>query len=163
MENKTEFTVPGEPQGKARPRFARGKVVRTYTPNKTHQYEDMVRYCAVEARSKEKIKKPISKDIALSIKAFFSIPKSYSKKRKRDCLSGDERPGKKPDSDNSAKIILDGLNPKMKLNHALHKAECVHEGLYRNDKQVVYLHVEKWYEEEPRVEIKAEWGTDKEG
>ncbi|MBA1393255.1 RusA family crossover junction endodeoxyribonuclease [Lactobacillus sp. XV13L] len=157
MENKIEFTVPGEPQGKARPRFTRGKVVRTYTPSKTHQYEDMVRYCAMAARSKGKIKKPISKDMALSIKAFFPIPKSYSKKRKQGCLNGDERPSKKPDSDNIAKIILDGLNPKMKLNHALHKAECVHEGLYRDDKQVVCLHVEKWYAEKPRVEITAEW------
>ncbi|RMC46574.1 RusA family crossover junction endodeoxyribonuclease [Lactobacillus sp. ESL0230] len=95
------------------------------------------------ARVEDEIKKPISKDMALSIKAYFPVPRLYSKKCRQDCLNGIERPGKKPDSDNIAKIILDRLNPKMKLNHDLHKAECVHESLYRDDKQVVCLHVEK--------------------
>ena len=55
------------------------------------------------------------------------------------CIVVDERTSKKPDSDNIAKIILDGLNPKMKVNSELHKAENVREGLYRDDKQVVSL------------------------
>ncbi|RMC48918.1 RusA family crossover junction endodeoxyribonuclease [Lactobacillus sp. ESL0228] len=153
-----KFIVPGEPKGKARPRFSRrGGHVITYTPDDTHGYENQVRYSALIARQQAQIKKPISCDMALMIKAYFEVPKSYSKKRKKECLSGQERPSKKPDSDNVAKAILDGLNPKMKLNHALHKAECVHEGLYRDDKQVVELRVEKWYSDEPRVEIIATW------
>lgn len=160
MEERLKFVVPGEPQGKARPRFARrGRYVSTYTPKETQSYEALVRYCAVSARQKEKVR-PISADMSLDIKAYFKIPKSYSKKRKDRCLNGDERPSKKPDSDNIAKIILDGLNPKMRLNHATHKAENVQEGLYRDDKQVVSLHVEKWYGEEPKVEITAEWQED---
>lgn len=160
MEQRLKFVVPGEPQGKARPRFARrGRYVSTYTPKETQSYEALVRYCAVSARQKEKVR-PISADMSLDIKAYFKIPKSYSKKRKDRCLKGDERPSKKPDSDNIAKIILDGLNPKMRLNHATHKAENVQEGLYRDDKQVVSLHVEKWYGEEPKVEIMAEWQED---
>lgn len=160
MEERLKFVVPGEPQGKARPRFARrGRYVSTYTPKETQSYEALVRYCAVSARQKEKVR-PISADMSLDIKAYFKIPKSYSKKRKDRCLNGDERPSKKPDSDNIAKIIFDGLNPKMRLNHATHKAENVQEGLYRDDKQVVSLHVEKWYGEEPKVEITAEWQED---
>lgn len=160
MEQCLTFVVPGDPQGKARPRFARaGRGVRTYTPLTTQKYEELVRYCAVSARQKEKVK-PISADMSLDIKAYFKVPTSYSKKRRHNCLSGVERPSKKPDSDNIAKIILDGLNPKMRLNHATHKAENVQEGLYRDDKQVVSLHVEKWYAEEPRVEITAEWKDD---
>ncbi|RHW49180.1 RusA family crossover junction endodeoxyribonuclease [Lactobacillus bombicola] len=158
MANSISFIIPGKPQGKARPRFTRGgKGVRTYTPATTQSYEDLVRYTALTARRQAQIKKPISCDMALMIKAYFEVPKSFSKKRRQECLSGFERPSKKPDSDNIAKIILDGLNPKMKLNHVLHKAECVHEGLYSDDRQVVELHVEKWYSKTPRVEIVASW------
>ncbi len=160
MEQCLKFVVPGEPQGKARPRFARrGRYVSTYTPKETQSYEALVRYCAVSARTQKGIK-PISAEMDLKIKAYFKIPKSYSKKRKDRCLKGDERPSKEPDSDNIAKIVLDGLNPKMKLNHELHRAENVQEGLYLDDKQVVSLSVEKWYAEEPRVVITAVWQDD---
>lgn len=152
------FGILGEPQGKARPRFARrGKLVSTYTPSTTQKYEELVRYSALCARQKNGITKPISADISLGIKAYFKIPKTYSKKRKERCLTGEERPSKKPDSDNIAKIVLDGLNPKMKVDHVQHKAVCVHEGLYRDDKQVVSLKVDKYYSEKPRVEITAIW------
>lgn len=160
MEHCLKFIVPGEPQGKARPRFARrGKYVSTYTPKETQSYESLVRYYAANARAQKGLK-PISAEMGLGIEAYFKIPKSYSKKRKDKCLKGDERPNKKPDSDNIAKIVLDGLNPKMKLNHALHRAENVQEGLYLDDKQVVSLNVEKWYAEEPRVVITAVWHED---
>lgn len=157
MEQCLKFVVPGDPQGKARPRFARAsRGVRTYTPTTTQRYEALVRYCAVSARQKEKVK-PISADMSLDIKAYFKVPTSYSKKRRHNCLAGLERPSKKPDSDNIAKIVLDGLNPKMKVDHVQHKAVCVHEGLYRDDKQVVSLKVDKYYSDKPRVEITAFW------
>lgn len=115
-----------------------------------------MRYHALAERQRYGIK-PIAKQMMLQIKAYFSIPKSYSKKRKEMCFSGDERPTKKPDSDNIAKIVLDGLNPKMKVDHILHKAVCVHEGLYQDDRQVIDLRGRKWYADEPRVEITATW------
>lgn len=152
------FGVLGEPKGKARPRFARrGRLVSTYTPSTTQKYEELIRYSALRVRQKNGIKKPISADISLGIRAYFKIPKQFSKKRKEKCLKGEERPSKKPDSDNIAKIVLDGLNPKMKVDHVQHKAVCVHEGLYRDDKQVVSLKVDKYYSEKPRVEITAIW------
>ena len=155
------FGVLGDPQGKARPRFARrGELVSTYTPQATQKYEELIRYCALKVRQKNGITKPISADISLAIRAYFKIPKTYSKKRKERCLNGEERPSKKPDSDNIAKIILDGLNPKMKVDHVQHKAVCVHEGLYRDDKQVVSLKVDKYYSDKPRVEITAFWSDD---
>lgn len=152
------FGILGEPKGKARPRFARkGELVSTYTPQATQKYEELIRYIALRVRHKNGIKKPISADISLGIRAYFKIPKTYSKKRKERCLNGEERPSKKPDSDNIAKIVLDGLNPKMKVDHVQHKAVCVHEGLYRDDKQVVSLKVDKYYSDKPRVEITAIW------
>lgn len=161
MEHCLKFIIPGEPKSKARPRFSRrGGHVITYTPDDTHDYENQVRYSALTARQQAQIKKPISKDMAISIKVFFGIPASYSKKRKARCLSGEERPTKKPDSDNIAKIVLDGLNPKMKVNHVLHKAVCLSEGLFRDDRQVVDLSVEKWYGEKPQVEVTVVWHDD---
>lgn len=123
--NCIKFVVPGEPQSKERPRTVRrAGGVRTYTPAKTHRYEDIVRYFAVYARKEHKISEPINSQCGVSIKAYFGIPKSFSKKRRELCLKGKERPTKKPDSDNIAKIIFDGMNPKMKLNKALHKRWC---------------------------------------
>lgn len=122
--NCIKFVVPGEPQSKERPRTVRrAGGVRTYTPAKTHRYEDIVRYFAVYARKEHKISEPISSQCGVSIKAYFGIPKSFSKKHRELCLKGKERPTKKPDSDNIAKIIFDGMNPKMKLNKALHKKD----------------------------------------
>lgn len=155
--HQLSFTVIGDPQGKARPRFSRAsKGVRTYTPTATQKYEELVRYCAVSAMREKRIR-PITVSVSLTIKAYFKIPNSYTKKRREDCLNGDERPSKKPDSDNIAKIVLDGLNPKMKLSKVLHKMVCLQQGLYLDDKQVVSLKVEKWYAEEPRVVITALW------
>lgn len=158
MKHSLIFIIPGKPESKGRPRFTRKNgYVRTYTPDKTHDYESLVRYYALKARQDSQITEPIAENMAISIKAYFGVPKSFSKKRRELCIKGEERPAKKPDSDNIAKIILDGLNPKMKLNKALHKSICVQEGLYCDDKQVVSLKVEKWYAKEPRVEITARW------
>ena len=59
------FTVPGEPQGKGRPRFARPKgsnFTMAYTPEKTVSYENRVkamkiRLSTVRLRSKSETKK----------------------------------------------------------------------------------------------------------
>ena len=43
---KVEFTIEGPPVGKARPRVTR---TVTYTPKKTSQYENLVRYTAINS------------------------------------------------------------------------------------------------------------------
>jgi Holliday junction resolvase RusA-like endonuclease len=55
-------------------------------------------------------------------------------------LKGIIRPTKKPDIDNVAKIILDSLN-------------CI---CYKDDTQIVSLIVNKYYSQEPRVEVVIE-------
>nr|DAS21383.1 MAG TPA: Endodeoxyribonuclease RusA [Caudoviricetes sp.] len=40
---ETHFTIPGKPQGKARPRVRRDG--HAYTPSQTTQYEEFVRFC----------------------------------------------------------------------------------------------------------------------
>lgn len=127
------FTVFGEPKGKGRPRFTRNG--RTYTDSNTVSYENLVRYAYLEAcGGNPKIHKG---SVEVCIKAYFSIPKSESKKNKEKMMSGDIRPTKKPDIDNIIKSVLDGLNGVA----------------YGDDKQVVTVIAMKHYSDIPSVEI----------
>jgi len=130
-----KFTIPGEPKGKGRPKFSRqGKFVKTYTPETTVNYENWVKICFQEAKQ-EKLADGFQ--LTATIKCYFGTPKSISKKNEELCLNGGLRPTKKPDIDNIAKIILDSLN-----------------GLaYADDKNIVTCNIEKWFGEEPRVEV----------
>lgn len=137
-----EFTIYGEPVGKGRPRFARrGNFVQTYTPEKTRQYEKKVRDAY---REKYDVAFSPEASLAVHITAYFGVPKSASKAKRKEMLDGYKRPTKKPDADNCSKIILDSLN-----------GVC-----WSDDTQVVTLHMEKWYGEEPRVEVFITDGRD---
>lgn len=150
---RVEFTIEGSPVGKARPRVTR---TVAYTPKKTSQYEDLVRYTAISS-----FKGAFDKDEPLDVKiiAYFEISKSLSKKRKALCLANKELPTKKPDADNIGKIIMDGMNPKMRRDKQLHKMIEVMRGVYQDDKQVTTLLVKKRYAERPRVEVRVKRDT----
>jgi len=129
------FTIPGDPRGKGRPRFARqGNFVKTYTDAKTASYEDQIRFYSLKAMgSTEPIKRPVGVYIHIRV----GVPRSYSKKRTEDCLSGLERPTKKPDWDNVAKSVCDGMN----------------KIVFDDDTQVVDAHVTKVYNAEAGVDV----------
>ena len=94
---KVIFTVPGEPQGKGRPRTVRLRngASTTYTPDKTVFYENLVR---TEYRQQCKVAKfPDGEMLDMRVIAYFAIPTSASKKKKIAMLGGDIRPTKKPD------------------------------------------------------------------
>mgnify|MGYP001248527504 CR=1 FL=1 len=131
------LTIPGEPQGKGRHRAVRrGDHIATYTPRKTKDYEDEVRFCYRQAYG-DRMAFAVDEPISATIVAAFGIPKSSSKKRKVEMMAGRGLPTKKPDTDNIAKIVLDALN-----------------GLaYPDDKQVVELHVIKEYDLESCVTV----------
>lgn len=97
------FTVPGTPQGKGRPRFGNG---RTYTPKKTLRYETLIR----EAYKLQSGTYFGEAPLRMRITAYFPIPKSYTKKRRGEIVSGRQYPTKKPDGDNIEKAVLDALN-----------------------------------------------------
>ncbi|MCM1276703.1 MAG: RusA family crossover junction endodeoxyribonuclease [Lachnospiraceae bacterium] len=134
-----QFTVPGKPQGKARPRF-NGKTRRTYTPQKTINYEQLVRnsYLALYAGEP-----PLDGALKAEITAFFPIPKSVSKSKRDRMLSGEIKPTVKPDADNIIKAILDALNG----------------AAYKDDAAVIKVTAEKRYSDEPRVEVKIMEGN----
>lgn len=122
-----DFIVDGKPQGKQRPRFSRiSKTV--YTPTKTAKYEKQIAKAYTESGGKCI---PADCYVSVSVSAFFPVPKSYSKKKREDCLERILRPDKKPDMDNILKVVLDALN----------------EVAYEDDKQVVELIGRKYYTE----------------
>lgn len=122
-----DFIVDGKPQGKQRPRFSRiSKTV--YTPTKTAKYEKQIAKEYTDAGGKCI---PAECYVSVSVSAFFPVPKSYSKKKREDCLERILRPDKKPDMDNILKVVLDALN----------------KVAYEDDKQVVELIGRKYYTE----------------
>lgn len=122
-----DFIVDGKPQGKQRPRFSRiSKTV--YTPNKTAKYEKQIAKAYTDSGGKCI---PADCYVSVTVSAFFPIPKSYSKKKREDCLERRLRPDKKPDMDNILKVVLDALN----------------RVAYVDDKQVVELIGRKYYTE----------------
>lgn len=130
-----KFIIYGEPVSKGRPRFtSHGGYIRTYTPHKTAVYENLVKLSYQQQIGNAELLKG---GIKAEIKAFFSIPKSTSKKMKENMVTEKINALKKPDCDNIAKIILDSLN----------------KIAYEDDKQIAELKVEKYYSEIPRVEV----------
>lgn len=126
-----EFTIPGEPKAKARHRTT--KQGFNYTPKETVEYENWVKQCFMLEHGQAMLEGQVK----AVIRAYFGIPKSYSKKKRREIEEGILRPTKRPDTDNLAKAILDSLN-----------------GIaYKDDSAVVTLQVEKHFDDNPRVEV----------
>lgn len=142
MVKEVKFTVAGEPQGKGRPRFAArynpqtGKSFgKAYTPDKTAVYENLIRM--EYERQCGEMKFPDDAMLDMRIRAYYSIPKSVSKKKKALMQDGRLRPVKKPDQDNVIKVFADSLN---KL-------------AYKDDTQIVDCQCRKFYSENPRVDV----------
>jgi len=129
------FTVYGEPVAKGRPRFStRGKFPVAYTPAKTKTYEDEVRLIATKAKGSGST---LEGSVGVFIYITFSVPQSYSKRKREACLSGEQKHTKKPDLDNVAKALIDGMNGI----------------IFKDDSQITSLHVTKVYGEVGKVEV----------
>ena len=127
------FTVFGHPIGKGRPRASsRGGFVRMYTDAKTVKYEQEI---AQQAKSAMGSLELLTTPISMTVKAFYGIPVSWSKRKKLMALDGQLIPGK-PDIDNVAKEVLDSCHV-----------------VYVDDKQVTRLVIEKEYSCDPRIEV----------
>lgn len=130
------FIVHGKPQGKARPRVVTNKYTgrtHAYTPKKTMDYEDLIRWSYKEAGGQYMGEKLIQAEI----KAFYPIPKSSTKKQRLAIEQGEIRPQTKPDCDNIIKSVLDSLNGVA----------------YYDDKQVVCVSCNKYYGDTGYLEI----------
>ncbi len=126
-----EFTIPGQPVAKGRPKFARrGAHVVAYTPAKTASYENLVKLAATEAMHGLG---PSAAPIYLTIEMRMQIPASWSGKRRALAAAGHILPTKKPDADNILKGIKDGCNGIV----------------WRDDAQVVRIGIGKIYADIP--------------
>lgn len=129
------FHIDGTPVPKKRPRFStRNGFVQSYTVKETRDYEDHVRSIASTAMGSSE---PLETPVGVYLYMRLPIPKSHSKKRLEACLSGLEKPIKKPDIDNLAKSLLDGMNGVV----------------FKDDSQIVSLHCTKVYASEAGVDI----------
>ncbi len=121
-----EFFVPGQPVAKGRPKFQRrGNFVKTYTPEKTVSYENLVRMAAAEVAPEMLWEGAVSVDLDI----VCQRPKSLSKKVQHHL--------KKPDGDNIEKAILDAMNGV----------------IYRSDSQVIAVAWRKRYDVMPGVHV----------
>jgi Holliday junction resolvase RusA-like endonuclease len=101
--------------------------VQTYTDAKTIDYETHV---AMRARHAIGATEPLQGALSVFLYLRYTIPASYSKKRKEACLNGLEFP-KRIDIDNVYKSITDAMNGIV----------------YLDDSQIVEAHIKKVYAE----------------
>ena len=73
----------------------------------------------------------------MRITAYYSIPKSTSKKKRALMERFQIRPMKKPDNDNIVKVVQDALN----------------EVAFHDDVQVVDCQLRKFYSDNPRLVV----------
>lgn len=135
-----EFSVPGQPQGKGRARVSTyGGFARAYTPEKTAAYESLIKQRYVLSRQEK-----LAGALKMSLRAYYAIPQSFSRKKRIAAVNGEIRPVVKPDMDNVIKVVCDALN-----------------GLaYDDDRQITEITARKYYGEEARVEIEITEETD---
>lgn len=130
-----KFVVPGLPFGKQRPKVTvrkftgsdgkEKKFAKAYTPEKTVNYENLVKMAYQEKAKGERFKDGDMLDVRII--AYYNIPPSTSKKRRTMMLEHKIRPTKKPDWDNIGKIVCDSLN-----NIAYHDDRSILRNAYRS-------------------------------
>ena len=129
------FKVDADPVGKQRARYAkRGNHVMAYTPDKTRNYESLIKEAAIEAMGSSE---PLETPVTLYLYIRAPIPKSLSKKRIEACLNGLEKPIKKPDASNVLKSVEDAMNGVV----------------YKDDSQIVNIHVSKVYSSVSGIDV----------
>jgi Holliday junction resolvase RusA-like endonuclease len=102
-----QFTVPGRPQGKGRPRHGQG---RTFTPRETVLAEQTIR-AGWQTAGSVRLDGPITLHVLLGV----TRPLGHFKKDGTLSAEGARNPQpsrKKPDVDNALKLVMDALNTR---------------------------------------------------
>lgn len=132
-------TINRIPVAKGRPRFMkRGNFVHTYTPAKTLNEEKIIAANIKQEWTFE----PIDSPIEVSIEFYMPIPKSFTKKVKKEIELGYNKHSKKPDLDNLAKLVLDAMNGIV----------------FRDDALITRLNLVKVYSDKPRIFVQIDTG-----
>ena len=88
-----KFRVDGKIKAKSRPRF-NTKTGKAYKVKSDTLYENLIRQAY---RGTESVRFDDNDYIRVHLDMYFAVPKSYTKTRRQKCISGSERPAKKPD------------------------------------------------------------------
>lgn len=129
-----KFVVQGAPVPKARPRITRQG--RAYTPKRTQEYEERVKTSYIEKYGHIAVSE--MQPLAVEMRFYVPIPKSWSKKKHKMAVVGKIKPTTRPDIDNYIKAILDSLNNGI---------------AYVDDSCVCDINASKRYSEKPRTVI----------
>lgn len=127
------FIIKGIPRVKKRPVFStRGGSVRIYTPKSTATFENLVKI-----KAEEQFKHPLDGSIILAIRFYLPRPQRliWKKKPMPEIYSN-----KRPDIDNLAKSVIDGLNGVA----------------FKDDGQIADLHITKKFhagDDEPKTVV----------
>ena len=122
-----EFSIDILPVPKARPRFTRNG--GCYTPTNTAVYEQIL-----YAEAKKAGVQPAPKGTPVYVEVEFHIPYPVSMSRKHRAFA---QPAVRPDVDNLAKAVLDGLNGVA----------------WHDDKQIIQLRARKRYADAAQVNV----------
>lgn len=105
-----------------------------YTDAETRHYEGMLRQAShLAMRGLPLLDGPLR----VAVEALFSVPASWSQKKRADALGGILRPGK-PDCDNIAKVV-----------------DACNGVIWVDDSQIFEMHIIKAYAEKPSLEIRV--------
>ena len=104
---RIELTIPGKPVAQGRPRFyRRGTFVVATDPKASKVYKADIQYLAQKHKEDNNISELLDGPLGLDVMAYFPCPKSRWRKTKPRT---EEHHAKRPDADNVAKSIKDGL------------------------------------------------------
>ena len=133
---KVQFTIPGDPVAKGRPKFTRTGFA--YTPQKTARYENLVRLAYA---GEYPDRNPSESAVSISIVSTFPVPASWPKKKKLLAIMEKIFKKSRPDLDNLIKSVCDGLN----------------EVAWKDDAQIFELYACKKYGEVPKTEVEIDF------
>jgi len=142
---KLEFTVPGVPRPKDRPRVrvvtprGRKPFATFYSTKENEAAEEYVQKWAMKAMVEKQM--PIFESaIALDLMFYVPIPQSFSRIKRERANNGDILPVTKPDLDNYVKLVMDAMN----------------KVVYKDDNLVVAIRARKGYSDNPGTVIVIE-------
>jgi len=114
MSEPVTISLLGQPQGKGRARSFMYRKKQTgllaighHTPERTTTYEGMIRTAAMQELGNCPA---FDCPVEITLRAIFPVPASWSERKRQKAITGEIKPGKKPDLDNIAKAWNDALN-----------------------------------------------------
>lgn len=133
----SDFVIPQQVVPQLRPRAAHvAGHTMVYDVHKCKTFRNLVAVIAQQFWRQPIIQ---SQPVHLEIEFYLSIPKSTSKKNMKLMLEDRLLPTKKPDLDNAAKGVIDGMTGIV----------------WHDDSQIASLYVRKFYDTQPCTKVKV--------